>query len=107
MTKLAQAYYSTAVEHKEMPGCFMATFATPGEAPMWVNDRDGKPKIFRDAAEAELAGFRVMVSRLNRARSVQNFQTKGDYKQKGGIKVFRAADERKSEPTIQTVFGKK
>ena len=53
MTKLAQAYYSTAVEHKEMPGCFMA-FATPGEAPMWVNDRNGKPKIFRDAAEAEL-----------------------------------------------------
>ncbi|MEH2517352.1 hypothetical protein V1279_002925 [Bradyrhizobium sp. AZCC 1610] len=105
--KVAQAYYSTAVEHKEMPGCFMATFATPGEAPMWVNDRDGKPKIFRDAAEAELAGFRVMVARLNRARSVQTFQTNGkSYRQKGGIKVFRAAEERKGEPTIHTVFGK-
>jgi hypothetical protein len=104
--KVAQAYYSTAVEHKEMPGCFMATFATPGEAPMWVNDREGKPKIFRDAAEAELAGFRVMVARLNRARSVQNFHTKG-YKTKGGIKVFRSDERKNGEPTVNTVFGKK
>jgi hypothetical protein len=106
MTKVSQAFYSAAVEHKEMSGCFQASFATPGEAPMWVTERDGKPKFFRDPQEAELAGFRVMVARLNRARAVQTFQTKNDRK-KGTIKSFRSNDTKKQEHTVKTVFGKK
>jgi hypothetical protein len=82
----------------------MASFATPGEAPLWVNGPDGKPKIFRDPQVAELAGFRVMVTRLNRARSIQTFQTKRDNK-KGGILSFRA-EEKTNEPTVHTVFGR-
>jgi hypothetical protein len=105
MTKPSRSYYSAAVEHKEVPGCFMASFATPGEAPMWVTGSDGKPKIFISQDGAELAGFRVMVSRLNRARNVQQFETKG-YTRTGGIKVFRA-EEPKQTHTIESVFGKK
>lgn len=106
MTKVSQAFYSTAIEHKELPGCYMASFATPGEAPMWVLDSDGRPKIFTRPDQAELAGFRVMVARLNRARDVQTFQTK-NYKRRGGIKVFRSVEDRERDLTIEQVFGKK
>jgi hypothetical protein len=107
MTKVSQSFYSTAIEHKEVSGCFMASFATPGETAMWVHDSNtGKPKLFRTAVEAELAGFRVMASRLNRARDVQTFQTKG-YKEKGGIRSFRTEDSRNTEPTVERVFGKR
>jgi hypothetical protein len=106
MTKPSRSFYSTAIEHKEMPGCYMASFATPGEAPLWVNGPEGKPRVFRDAAEAELAGYRVMVTRLNRARNVQTFQTQG-YKPTRGIKAFRSDDIKMQEPTVETVFGKR
>ena len=78
MTKVANAYYSTAVAHKEMDGLYHATFGIPGEPPMWVNGTDGKPKIFRSQDAAVLAGFKVMVSKLNRARQEQDFQVKGE-----------------------------
>jgi hypothetical protein len=108
MRKVATAFYSTAVPHKQMDGLYMATFALAGEAPMWVNGTDGKPKTFRDAQEAELAGFRLMASKLNKARDVQTFHTKGG---SGGgkntsIRVFRAS-ELADELTVEKVFGKK
>jgi hypothetical protein len=107
MTKVSQSFYSTAVAHKEIDGLYHATFAVPGEAPLWVNARDGRPKVFRDPAEAELAGFRVMASRLNRSRDVQSFQTKRD-RQKGHIQVFRSQDSKSSEEhTVHSVFGNK
>src|SRR4051812_22176071 len=68
MTKVANAFYSTAVSHKEIDGLYHATFGIPGEPAMWVNDTDGKPKVFRSHDEAVIAGFKVMVSKLNRAR---------------------------------------
>jgi hypothetical protein len=105
MPKPSQAFYSTAIEHKEMPGCYMASFATPGEAPLWVNGPDGKAKLFRSAMEAELAGFRVMASKLNKSRDVQSFMTRRDRRQ--GIKTHHAPDHWNREPTVQSVFGKK
>jgi hypothetical protein len=30
-----------AIEHKEVPGLYYATFATPGETPMWVGGISG------------------------------------------------------------------
>ncbi|MGJ4953171.1 hypothetical protein [Bradyrhizobium sp. HKCCYLS20291] len=108
MTKGSQYYYSTAVEHREMPGCYMGSFASPGEAALWVTGPDAKPKVFTSAMEAELAGFRVMASRLNRARDTQRFEMKGyrSVKAGGGIKAFRA-EERKEEHTVESVFGSK
>lgn len=105
MTKVAQSYYSTAVQHREVPGCYLGSFAIPGEPAMWVHDTDGKPKIFRSEVEAEVAGFRVMMTKLNRARAVQSFEMKG-YKRKGGIKVFRSA-EKPEQHTVESVFGGK
>ncbi|WP_316207531.1 hypothetical protein [Bradyrhizobium sp. SZCCHNR3118] len=109
MTKVSQSYYSTAVEHRDMPGCYMASFASPGEAALWVTGPDAKPKVFTSAIEAELAGFRVMASRLNRARDTQRFEMKGYRSAKAngrGIKAFRV-EERKEEHTVESVFGSK
>jgi hypothetical protein len=103
MTKVANAFYSTAVGHKEIDGLYMATFGIPGEPPMWVNGTDGKPKTFRSQDEAVLAGFKVMVSKLNRARQEQDFQVKGD-KPKNTIKSWSAP--REQGPTIDSVFGR-
>lgn len=105
MTKVSQSFYSAAIEHKQVPGCFQASFATPGELPLWVTGPDGKPKIFRDAVSAELAGYRVMVTRLNKVRDIQTFQTKRD-RQRGGIKAFRS-EEKPQTHTVESVFGKK
>lgn len=103
MTKVANAYYSTAVGHKEIDGLYQATFGIPGEAPMWVNDTHGHPKTFRTADEAVLAGFKVMVAKLNRARQEQSFQVRGI---KNTIKSWKAPID-SSEPTVSSVFGKK
>jgi hypothetical protein len=105
MTKVASAYYSTAVGHKEIDGLYQATFGIPGEAPMWVIDTYGKPKVFRTADEAVLAGFKVMVSKLNRARQEQSFGVKGGAR-KNTIKSW-SAEQKTNEPTVATVFGKK
>jgi hypothetical protein len=102
MTKVANAYYSTAVNHKEIDGLYQATFGIPGEPPMWVNETNGQPKTFRTADEAVLAGFKVMVSKLNRARQEQSFQVRGD---KNNIKRWSAPQEK--GPTIEQVFGGK
>jgi hypothetical protein len=103
MTKVANSYYSTALGHKEIDGLYLATFGIPGEAPMWVLDKDGKPKVFRSHDEAVIAGFKVMVSKLNRARQKQDFRVKGD---KQTIKTWKAP-ERTDELTVDKVFGKK
>jgi hypothetical protein len=103
VTKTANAYYSTAVGHKEIDGLYQATFGIPGEAPMWVNDTHGRPKTFRTADEAVLAGFKVMVAKLNRARQEQDFQVKGG-KRKNTIKSWSAPQER--GPTVDSVFGR-
>jgi hypothetical protein len=106
MTKVANAYYSTAVTHKELDGLYKATFGIPGEPPMWVNGPDGQPKTFRTQDEAVLAGFKVMVSKLNRARQQQDFQVRGDRAPpKNTIKSWAAPQER--GPTVDSVFGKK
>lgn len=105
MTRVSQSYYSTAVNHLGMPGSFFASFAIPGERAMWVHDTDGSPKIFRSEVEAEVAGYRVMMTKLNRARAIQCFEMKG-HKRRGGIKAFRAT-EKPQEYTVESVFGGK
>lgn len=103
MTKAARSYYSAAVGHKEMDGLYLATFGIPGELPMWVTEADGKPKVFRSHDEAVLAGFKVLVTKLNRSRQEQDFRVKGD-KAKDTIRSWSAPKEQ--GPTIESVFGK-
>jgi hypothetical protein len=107
MTKIANSFYSTAVSHKEVDGLYLATFGIPGLPPEWVNGPDGKPKTFRDQDEAVLAGFKVLISKLNKARQEQNFHVKGDHapQHKNTIKSWSAP--RESGPTVDTVFGKR
>jgi hypothetical protein len=102
MTKVASAYYATAVGHKQIDGIYLGTFAVPGEAPQWVTDDKGRPKHFRSANEAELAGFKMMMARLNRARQEQSFHVKGSKP----IKSWTAPAPT-NEPTVESVFGKK
>ncbi|ARQ95290.1 hypothetical protein [Bradyrhizobium phage BDU-MI-1] len=102
--KVASAFYSTAVSHKEMDGLWQVTWAIPGEPPHWILDTDGRPKAFRDRDEAVLAGFKCMVSRLNRARQEQDFYVKGDRPQKNPTRSWSAA--RENGPTVDSVFGK-
>jgi hypothetical protein len=106
VTKVSNSYYSAAVGHREINGIYLASFAVPGDPAQWVTDTDGKtPKHFRSADEAELAGFRVMAAKLNRARQTQSFEMKG-YKRKGGIRMFRQ-EEKPEQHTVESVFGKK
>lgn len=103
--KVATAFYSTAVSHKEMDGLYQATWAIPGEPPHWIMGPDGKPKIFRDRDEAVLAGFKMMVSRLNRARQEQDFRVKGYAPPKQQqTRSWSAPIEQ--GPTVDSVFGK-
>lgn len=106
MTKIAKSYYSTAVGHKEVDGLYHATFGIPGEPPMWVNGTDGKPKTFRSQDEAVIAGFKMMVAKLNRARQEQDFHVKGHGHHKNTIKSW-SAEPRANEPTVNSVFGKR
>ncbi|WP_439357962.1 hypothetical protein [Bradyrhizobium sp. DASA03007] len=103
MTKIANSYYSAVVSHQEMPGIYMSTFAVPGDPPQWVLDEKGRPKYFRSSDEAELAGFRLMAAKLNRARQEQEFRVKG--RRNKHTRVWTAPPE--DGPTIDTVFGKK
>lgn len=106
MTKVASAFYSAAVGHSEIDGIYMASFAVRGDPPQWVTDKDGKsPKHFRSADQAELAGFRGMVARLNRSRGVQSFVTKRPKNKT--IQTYHAPPEKKGGHTIESVFGKK
>lgn len=100
MTKIANSYYSTAVSHREVDGLYHATFGIPGNAPEWVNGADGKPKIFRSQDEAVIAGFKILISKLNRARQEQDFHVRGDvHHRKETIKSW-SAETRASEPTV-------
>ena len=101
MKKVANSYYSSAVEH--MNG-FHATFGIPGSPPFWVNRSDGERRIFQSRDEALLSGFKGMVSKLNMARQDQEFYTKGD-KPKSNIRSW-SAPKANGEHTIDSVFGK-
>lgn len=102
--KVSKSFYSTAIPHREIPWTYLATFAIPGEQAQWVLE-NGSPKQFKNAMEAELAGFRVMMAKLNKTRDVQGFLTK----RHSTIRTFHAPDERvrRSEPTVESVFGRK
>ncbi len=102
--KVSKSFYSTAIPHREVPWAYLATFAIPGESAQWVLE-NGSPKQFRSAMEAELAGFRVMMAKLNKTRDVQGFLTK----RHNTIRTFHAPEDkhRVSEPTVESVFGKK
>lgn len=114
MTKVANAYYSSAVEHSGISGLFHATFGIPGHPPQWVNGPDGKPKLFRARDEAILSGFKVMVARLNRARQEQDFLVKkgGSPRSdvvKGGThknRITSWSSPPEKGPTVESVFGK-
>jgi hypothetical protein len=73
--KDANRYYSAAVGHREIPGLWLATFGIPGKPAQWVMD-GAKQKTFLTAEEAELAGFRIIASILNRALQPQTFKVK-------------------------------
>jgi hypothetical protein len=103
VSKPAKSFYSAAVGHREINGIYLATFAMRGDPPQWVADESGAPKHFKSAQEAELAGFRVMAAKLNKARDVQSFMTKG---RKNGIKTYRAP-EKSAQHTVESVFGGK
>lgn len=106
MTKIANSYYSAVVAHKEIDGLYHATFGIPGHQPEWVNGKDGKPQTFRDHDQAMLAGFKVMVSKLNRARHEQDFHVKGHHNSNNKqTRVWIAPPE--DGHTVDSVFGKK
>jgi hypothetical protein len=108
MSKVANSYYSAAVPHKEMNGLYQASFGIPGEAPQWVNGKDGNPEIFRNHDQAVLAGFRVMVAKLNRAKQEQEFHVRGQsHSPKNHTIKSWTAPQRAEQHTIQSVFGKK
>lgn len=86
MAKHASKFYSVAVNHPELPGAYLASFAMPGHAPEWV--MDGRvQKIFITPESAEIAGFRAMMARMNFASQAQNFSMKNPDK----IRVSRPA----------------
>jgi hypothetical protein len=110
--KASKIFYSSPVEHRELPGQFLAQFAAPGELPMYVMDDRAKPKLFPNAKEAELAGYRVLAKRINNALQPQEFRQRAGAKQprRDQILVYRAPDTPKrngNTPSIEQVFGKK
>jgi hypothetical protein len=110
--KPATAFYATSIEHKDLSGHFMGSFAIPGLPPQWVTKPDGQPRHFRTAVEAELAAFRVLLSKLNRARDEQRFQTKRDAKRekaKNQIVSYHAPEPSVADRrhTVESVFGQR
>ncbi|WP_315739998.1 MULTISPECIES: hypothetical protein [unclassified Bradyrhizobium] len=104
MTKVASSFYSAAVPHRDIDGLYHATFGIPGDQPQWVNGQDGKRDVFRSHDAAVLAGFRVLVAKLNRARQEQTFQVKGHVHPR--TRSWTAPVDTR-EPTIEQVFGSK
>ncbi|WP_315768597.1 MULTISPECIES: hypothetical protein [unclassified Bradyrhizobium] len=104
MTKVANSFYSAAVPHLEMDDLYFGTFGIPGDPPQWVNGQDGKREVFRSHDAAVLAGFKIMVAKLNRARQEQNFQVRS-YASPKTRSWTAPVDTR--EPTIEQVFGSK
>lgn len=100
--KVAKSFYSTAISHRDIPGVYLASYAIPGQAPQYVTV-NGQVRIFHDKEEAELAGFKVMVSKLNKAQDVQEFVARSSVnRQPRPLRPVRAP-----APTIESVFGKK
>ncbi|WP_315729929.1 hypothetical protein [Bradyrhizobium sp. SZCCHNRI2010] len=104
MTKVANSFYSAAVPHPEMDGLYFGTLGIPGDPPQWVVGHDGKRDVFRSHDAAVLAGFKVMVAKLNRARQEQTFQVKGHPPPK--TRSWTAPVDTR-EPTIEQVFRSK
>ncbi|MGJ4945192.1 hypothetical protein ACQR1W_31845 [Bradyrhizobium sp. HKCCYLS1011] len=104
MTRVASAFYAAAVPHPDTDGLYYSTFGIPGDPPQWVNGQDGKRDVFRSHDAAVLAGFKVMVAKLNRARQEQTFQVKGHPGPK--TRSWTAPVDTR-EPTIEQVFGSK
>jgi len=113
MSKPAKSFYSTAIGHRDIPGAYLGSYAIPGEPPQWVT-QGGQVRIFTGPnakTEAELAGFKVLVSKLNRAHDVQEFVARRAQVQqprvyrapRGTTKTDRLERE---EHTIESVFGK-
>ncbi|MGX9944991.1 hypothetical protein ACTG4Q_21235 [Bradyrhizobium denitrificans] len=108
MTRIANSFYSAAVAHKEIDGLYHASFGIPGLPPEWVmNGKDGKPDVFRDHDQAVLAGFRVLIAKLNRARQEQDFHVKGQANGKQNTIKRWKAPQAQNEHTVDSVFGKK
>lgn len=101
--RVARSFYSASISHNEVPGLYLATFGIPGSPAMYVYE-GGRPKEFRSAQDAELAGFKVMMSKLNRALNVQDFHTKRDPNKQ--IKSWKAQPDRR-EPTAEQIFKKR
>lgn len=70
--KPAKSFYSAAISHHDAPNQYLGSFAMPGEEPQWVME-NGRVKVFSEPELAELAGFRILAARLNRASDVQEF----------------------------------
>lgn len=104
MTKVATSFYSAPVGHKQVEGVYMASFAIPGHPPAWVYGADGTIKYFTSAMEAELYGYRTMMSKLNKTNKEQQFYVRGS-KPKDRIRSWSAPKD--NGPTIDSVFRKK
>jgi hypothetical protein len=104
--RVATSYYFCSIEHKEVSGIFMGSFALAGEAPQWVTGADGKPRQFRDSLQAEINAARVLLSKINRAHDPQKFTTKRDAK-RNSIVSFRPTERPTKDLTVEDVFGKR
>lgn len=70
--KPSRSFFASAVSHRDAPDQYLGSFAMPGEEPQWVME-NGRVKVFGEPELAELAGFRILAARLNRAKDVQEF----------------------------------
>lgn len=68
--KLETKFWAASVGHREMPNKYMACFAVPGLASQWVMD-GARQRIFDTAWEAELAAWKALAAKLNRALGSQ------------------------------------
>ena len=105
--KVAKSFYSSANSHRDFPGSYLASYAIPGEVPQYVTV-NGRVRLFTGdnaKTEAELAGFKVLVSKLNKAQDVQEFVARRSKAQQP--KVYRASTPQTSAATeAEKVFRK-
>lgn len=109
MSKVSRSFFAAAVAHKEMPGAYMASFAMAGEPPQWIT-QGGKPQMFDSAIEAELAGMRILLKKLNNAYHVQEFKSRPTDmphpKKKESIRSFRSKGVEEHKAEVKSVFKK-
>lgn len=97
-------YFAAAAPHAEIPGAYLGSFGLPGEVTQWVMER-GQQKVFGVAEDAELAGYRILMSRLNGARNTQTFVPRRSVV---GTNSRKQLLQSKSDgPTVESVFGRK